>query len=210
MSENQIMPDDLSHDFLQNMYQTIKNDDLENYKKLFNEYINNDKYENYFYYNEQGPAYYHHFSKYPFCTCIDENNVKNSMFKIHKHNSIIKCCCKNGKYYLALIDAYQFYTDMHPLMRDIIIEIITITDEEENYDKFCEQYKKILLIKNNKVKIISWLLSLKDHNEYKLFIEWKSCHVGSDKHEYCTLCTDRLLYLKKNSHVAKNNTIILK
>lgn len=84
------------------LYNAIVSDDLHYYKKLFEMYLNNDKY----YCNFEYPIAYncaHHLSIYPYCNCNNTDLKKNNKYMYN-----LKCQCINGKYYSSINDIYLF------------------------------------------------------------------------------------------------------
>lgn len=208
-----ILPGELSYNMQKQMCEAIKNDDVETYKNLFSEYIDGDNniYTNFFSYDEQGPPCPHHFSKYPFCICVDENRIEDVMGRVHKYNSIVECGCQNGKYYLALYDAYCNYISFCGFGFSIPGMIKRI---EERKDEYKEEYKKLLDIKENKVKIITFLHLLNKRGEFDLMFDWESCHIEKSrnplvrKYEHCKFCNDDNVYVPEHELYPKTGTVV--
>lgn len=145
----------------------LDNDDLETYKRLFDDYIYNLEIYNNYTYDEQGIACDHHFSVYSYCTCREVIKSED-MTRIHRHNSKVRCNCVNGKYYLALCDAY-----------------LALTDNCDFSPKSLNHFIKREKLYNKKSKIIDWLF----HLNYPVNMSWESLHLDyKGKYPLCFIC----------------------
>jgi hypothetical protein len=94
---------DYNYEILKNLYEANESRDLDTYKRLFDEFVNNDKLCGWFSYTDE-PQCSHVRNFYSLCSCnISEDNLN----KVHRGLYESKCNCQNGKRYIALRNAYE-------------------------------------------------------------------------------------------------------
>jgi len=167
------------------LYDAYNANDIEEYKKLFESFVNDPNLGEYFTYDE-GPACSHHLSVYPYCECITQDTLENNMIKVHRHNYIAKCNCKNGKYYILLHNAYNLlfrpcYSTFS--ITKMIKHVRNNAASKNDHDIACE------IEKNNKPEIIKWIESLHyETDEFPLMLDWENCHIDALHYNNCHMC----------------------
>lgn len=177
------------------MRKALREDDLETYKILFDKYINNSQMCEYFTYWDYELCPHHHLL-YPYCTCInEEDDPDDIMEQENKYTSFIKCTCANGKYFLALHDAY--YKMYRYIPKDV-------DRKDLNIKKYCEDER------NNcpKTSIVQYLEDLHyESHQFPLKENWNPTHVPSQMspcvYEGCETCNEinEFIINKKNKNL---------
>ena len=140
-------------------YNALINDDLEEYKKLFNQFMNDETYYGIHEYpNVHGGNF--HLSRYPHCSCLNNSSVSlvSSLKKLNKCVSVFNCHCKNGKYYSLVNDATNYLTEQQQYESKIIKWLLSlpyplllnwksIHDDcyytQDNWYPFCEHCENV-------------------------------------------------------------------
>jgi hypothetical protein len=178
------------------MYEALKNNDLNGYKILFEKYMNNRKLINEFMYDEYVIGSDHHFTLYPFCICHIGEDAKHLMKPCHRHCSFISCKCENGKYYLALEQAYNELDHrlyIHPYEDNRPTFYNSGHSRMKNLKEYCENEE------NNfpKSLIINYLEDMYyKEKRYPLLLYWIDMHCGN-MNELCIYCIDTSLEYNK-------------
>ena len=180
----------LSLGLLKQINGALKTNDIDEYKRLFEIFVNDPKMNGYFDYNEQTPTYDDHHSVYPYCECTNKSTLYENMKKFHEYHFIVKCNCKNGKYYILLHNAYNFLFGM-------VYYSFSIPEILKRIKSFkgskCEDTNACNIVdnieKNNKPEIIAWIESLHyETKEFSLMFDWNPCHTEQCKFDNCDQC----------------------
>lgn len=95
--------EDINYNILKDLYDANVSNNLDEYKKIFNNYISNPNIYGWFSYTDHPPSSCER-QFYPLCKCnIDEEKL----IKIHKGYYEAGCNCEDGKRYIALRNAYE-------------------------------------------------------------------------------------------------------
>lgn len=130
---------------LKELYGANKSDDIENYIKIYSQYINNKNIYNFHIYTDHPPSYCTQVF-YPLCIC--ENKNEENLIKIHKGRYEHSCNCVAGKRYLALRNAYEieFKKQFHDKTKGTLITC-SIADLFEHYKCDPNTFAKSEIIK---------------------------------------------------------------
>lgn len=183
------------------MNRALEKDDLTTYKEYFEKYLFDRRISNQFYYDPDGPYTTHHHAIYPYCECVDKNKEPKLNYHM-RHSASYDCNCVNGKYFLAIYNAYQsvlaFSGSSFSIKKMIEMSEINIGDPEYHIRPIHRMKMKmgIEAIKYKSHKIINWLLSIVNSEDYsyenlQLYIDWDPCHITSEPeclHDKCHQC----------------------
>lgn len=206
ISSREFADEDRNYQMEIKMYDAMIRNELETYQTLFHEFMEDETWVAKLTYID-GPATWHHYCHYPYCTCYPAGFSKEDMVKQHKHLYYVECKCKPGKYWNELKNAYGLALSLDGYNRENVERADLPAWIEEKGTR--EQKDALGRFREKKPPILGWLETLESETLPLLF-SW--CHLHLEKYEsfdYCQTCQSQLKS-KSNSNSPSPPTILTK